>query len=144
MKEINIKFYSVDEKLPEESGYYLVLTGNRNSTLRNVVIIPYSTKHKMFDTCDDLISLWNCINVRYWAEIDNIKTIFKGEKNENKQKNSLLATKQRQGIKNIYIIKILAFLRENYKYIFFTVMVSIFAIWVGETVGKIIAYLIWR
>ena len=60
------------------------------------------------------------------------------------KKNPVLATKQIHGISSINIIRILAFLRENFKYIFFTLMVSIFAIWIGETAGKFIAYLIWN
>lgn len=79
MKEINIKFYSVDEKLPKKSGFYLVLTENNDSTFRDATIVPYSTKHKMFNACDELIPLWNFTNVRYWAEIENIKELFKGE-----------------------------------------------------------------
>lgn len=60
------------------------------------------------------------------------------------KKISVLATKQRHGNNNRFLLQILAFLRENFKYIFFTVMVSIFAIWIGETAGKFIAYLIWN
>lgn len=59
-------------------------------------------------------------------------------------KNPVLAGKQRHGNNNRFLLQILAFLRENFKYIFFTVMVSIFAIWIGETAGKFIAYLIWN
>ena len=60
------------------------------------------------------------------------------------KKNPVLATKQRHGISSINIIRILAFFKEYFKYIFFTLMVSIFAIWIGETAGKFIAYLIWN
>ena len=60
------------------------------------------------------------------------------------KKNSMTATKQVHGINNRFILQILAFFKEYFKYIFFTLMVSIFAIWVGETAGKFIAYLIWN
>ena len=66
------------------------------------------------------------------------------KKMEKTNKNPVLVTKQRHGISSINIIRILAFLREYFKYIFFTLMVSIFAIWIGEMSGKIIAYLIWN
>lgn len=59
------------------------------------------------------------------------------------KKISVLATKQRHGNNNRFLLQILAFLRENFKYIFFTVMVSIFAIWIGEMSGKYIAWIIW-
>lgn len=59
-------------------------------------------------------------------------------------KNSTIAGKQNSGINNKFILQILSFVKLNFKYIFFTVMVSIFAIWVGETAGKFIAYLIWN
>ena len=59
-------------------------------------------------------------------------------------KNSLLATTQKQGIKNINIIKILACFKENFKYIFFTAFISLAAIYIAEISGRIIAYLIWR
>ena len=59
-------------------------------------------------------------------------------------KNSTIAGKQNSGINNKYLLMILACIKENFKYIFFTLMVSIFAIWVGETAGKFIAYLIWN
>lgn len=63
---------------------------------------------------------------------------------KNNKKNSTIARQQNSGISSINIIRILAFFKEYFKYIFFTLMVSIFAIWVGETAGKIIAYLIWN
>ena len=59
-------------------------------------------------------------------------------------KNSTIAGKQNSGINNKYLLMILACIKEYFKYIFFTVMVSIFAIWIGETAGKFIAYLIWN
>lgn len=61
-----------------------------------------------------------------------------------KNKNSTIAGKQNSGIKNILILKILACLQENCKYIFFTILISIISIHIAETVGKFIAYLIWR
>lgn len=59
-------------------------------------------------------------------------------------KNSTIAGQQNSGINNIYILKILACLQENCKYIFFTILVSIISIYISEIIGKFIAYLIWR
>ena len=61
-----------------------------------------------------------------------------------KNKNSTIAGQQNSGINNIYILKILACLQENCKYIFFTILVSIISIYISEIIGKFIAYLIWR
>lgn len=55
-------------------------------------------------------------------------------------KNSLLATTQRQGIKNKTILKILAFLIENVKYIVLGILIAIFSIWIGEVLGRWLAY----
>lgn len=60
-----------------------------------------------------------------------------------KNKNSTIAGQQNSGINNIYILKILACLQENCKYIFFTILVSIISIYISEMIGKFIAYLIW-
>lgn len=61
-----------------------------------------------------------------------------------KNKNSTIAGKQNSGINNKYLLMILACIKENFKYIFFTVIFSLIAIWIGEMSGKIIAYLIWN
>lgn len=61
-----------------------------------------------------------------------------------KNKNSTIARQQNSGINNIHILKILACLQENCKYIFFTVLISIISIHIAEILGKFIAYLIWR
>ena len=62
---------------------------------------------------------------------------------ENNKKNSTIAGKQNSGINNKYLLMILACLRENYKYIFFTAALSILAIYIGEMLGRYIAYIIW-
>lgn len=62
---------------------------------------------------------------------------------ENNKKNSLLATTQKQGISNIFLLQIISCLKLNFKYIFFTILFSLLAIYIGETVGKFIACLIW-
>lgn len=59
------------------------------------------------------------------------------------KKISVLATKQRHGNNNRFLLQILAFLKLNFKYIFFTVIISLIAIWIGEMTGKYIALLIW-
>ena len=60
------------------------------------------------------------------------------------KKNSMTATKQVHGIKNKTILRILACLKENFKYIFFTAFISLAAIYIAEILGRIISYLIWR
>lgn len=61
-----------------------------------------------------------------------------------KNKNSTIAGKQNSGINNKYLLMILACIKENYKYIFFTALISLAIIWIGETAGKFIACLIWN
>ena len=60
------------------------------------------------------------------------------------KKNSVLAIKQKHGNNNRFILQILACLKLNFKYIFFTALISLAIIWLGETAGKFIAYLIWN
>lgn len=55
-------------------------------------------------------------------------------------KNSLLATTQRQGIKNTFILKILACFKENYKYILITIIFSVIGMYIGEQLGRWLAY----
>lgn len=62
---------------------------------------------------------------------------------KNNKKNSMTATKQVHGINNIFLLQIISCLKLNFKYIFFTILFSILAIYIGETVGKFIACLIW-
>ena len=59
------------------------------------------------------------------------------------KKISVLATKQRHGNNNRFLLQILAFLKLNFKYIFFTVIFSLITIWIGEMSGKYIAWIIW-
>lgn len=54
-----------------------------------------------------------------------------------KNKNSTIASKQNSGINNKYLLMILACIKENFKYIFFTVIFSLIAIWIGEMSGKL-------
>ncbi len=58
-------------------------------------------------------------------------------------KNSIVARQQNNGINNINIIRILACLRENYKYIFFAAVFSIVVMRIGEMMGRYIAYIVW-
>lgn len=61
-----------------------------------------------------------------------------------KNKNSTIAGKQNSGINNKYLLMILACIKENFKYIFFTVLISIVAMYTAQMFGKFIAYLIWN
>ena len=56
------------------------------------------------------------------------------------KKNSLLATTQRQGIKNKTILKILACFKENYKYILITIIFSVIGMYIGEQLGRWLTY----
>lgn len=56
------------------------------------------------------------------------------------KKNSVLATKQRYGIKNKTILKILACFKENYKYILITIIFSVIGMYIGEQLGRWLAY----
>lgn len=62
---------------------------------------------------------------------------------ENNKKNSTIAGKQNSGISSINIIKILAFIKLNFKYIFFTALFSIISMCIAEIVGRYIAYIVW-
>lgn len=64
------EWISVDERLPEESGYYLTYNAFGNRT-----ILPYSTRHKRFNC-------WDClkknrvddysINVTHWMPLPEV------------------------------------------------------------------------
>lgn len=56
------------------------------------------------------------------------------------KKYPVIAKKQRHGIKNIYTIRILAFLVENVKYILLGILIAIFSIWIGEVLGRWLSY----
>lgn len=69
MKEVILKFYSTDEKLPEKSGEYLVLEQTDRITTLN-----FSSKHQKFNVFDrftkkevDKLK----IEVKFWAELPN-------------------------------------------------------------------------
>lgn len=76
MKEVRLKFYSVDERLPEKSGKCLTIN---DDLIPHLSILEYSKKHKKFNAGDEEIKPKYAINdVKYWAEIESIKKIFKG------------------------------------------------------------------
>ncbi len=56
-------------------------------------MLPYSVKHKKFNTFDHLLPLWELDNVLYWAEIENIKKYLK-EKNMQENKYKIAVTKR--------------------------------------------------
>lgn len=58
-------------------------------------------------------------------------------------KNPVLAAKQRHEIKHMLLLKILSFIKLNFKYVFFTAALSILAIYIGEMLGRYIAYILW-
>lgn len=58
-------------------------------------------------------------------------------------KNSTIAGKQNSGISSINIIRILAFIKLNFKYIFFTALFSIISMCIAEIIGRYIAYIVW-
>lgn len=62
---------------------------------------------------------------------------------KNNKKNPVLAAKQRHEIKHMLLLQILSFIKLNFKYIFFTALISLAIIWIGEMTGKYIALLIW-
>ena len=62
---------------------------------------------------------------------------------KNNKKNPVLVAKQRHEIKHMLLLKILSFIKLNFKYIFFTAALSILAIYIGEMLGKYIAYILW-
>ena len=58
------EWISVDDELPEESGYYLVFTDIGRS-----VVLPYSKKYQAFNAFDDSYSERNVIPVTHWMPI---------------------------------------------------------------------------
>lgn len=63
MIKVSITFYSPQEKLPEKSECYLVLTkGN------HLNVLSYSKKHKKFNAHDEGDPEY-ALEVKYWAEI---------------------------------------------------------------------------
>ena len=56
------------------------------------------------------------------------------------KKNSLLATTQKQGIQNKYILQILAFLKLNFKYILGTILIFTIFTYFAEWLGRWLAY----
>ena len=55
---------SVNDRLPDKSGNYLVLTTNGNHA-----VLSYSAKHRLFNAFDGLSKKWNkmhTIPVAYW------------------------------------------------------------------------------
>lgn len=79
MKEVTLKLHHIDEKLPEKSGFYLAIIKHDDNTFRDITMLPYSVKHKKFNTFDHLLPLWELDNVKYWAEVEIIKELFKGK-----------------------------------------------------------------
>ncbi|WP_290776107.1 hypothetical protein [Anaerofustis sp.] len=57
-----------------------------------------------------------------------------------KNKNSTIARQQKSGIKNKTILKILACFKENYKYILITIIFSVIGMYIGEQLGRWLAY----
>lgn len=60
----NMKWIPCDERLPEESGYYLTTTDNGN-----VVVLSYSTKHSVWNAFDDLEDTKFSIPVLAWLPL---------------------------------------------------------------------------
>lgn len=81
MKEVTLKFYSVDEKLPTKDGWYLTVAKDKNKevSLCEIIMIPYSVLQERLKYFTKDTTLWDTANVKYWAEIENIKEIFKGK-----------------------------------------------------------------
>lgn len=78
MKEVTLKFYSVDEKLPKKSGKYLTI--DIDDIFFSLFIWEYSKKHKKFNAGDEEIKPKYAIDkVKYWAEIPDLKKILKKE-----------------------------------------------------------------
>ena len=70
------EWISVDERLPEESGYYLTYNEGVTSALE------YSVRHKLFNATDDLpeaFSKKNSITVSHWMPLPEPPKM-KGEK----------------------------------------------------------------
>ena len=60
------EWISVDDRLPEESGYYLVFADiGRNE------VLSYSKKYQAFNTFDDSYSESNVIPVTHWMPLPN-------------------------------------------------------------------------
>ena len=60
------EWISVDDRLPEESGYYLVVADiGRNE------VLSYSKKYQAFNTFDDSYSESNVIPVTHWMPLPN-------------------------------------------------------------------------
>ena len=60
-----------------------------------------------------------------------------------KNKNPVLAGKQRHEIKHMLLLQILSFVKLNFKYIFFTALFSIISMCIAEIIGRYIAYIVW-
>lgn len=56
------------------------------------------------------------------------------------KKNSVLATKQRHGNNNRFILQILAFLKLNFKYILGTILIFTIFTYFAEWLGRWLAY----
>ena len=78
MKKVSLKFFSTDEKLPKKSGKCLTIIDD--DLIFHLSILEYSKKHNKFNAGDEEIQPKYAIDkVKYWAEIESIKEIFKGE-----------------------------------------------------------------
>ena len=65
-KQVEQEWISVDERLPEESGYYLTYHNGVTSALE------YSVRHKLFNAADDLpeaFSKEHSIMVSHWMPL---------------------------------------------------------------------------
>lgn len=69
MIEVKVRFYSVQEKLPEKSGYYVCITDDGN-----IRQFPYSAKFHLFNASDnadlDDAYTWS-IECAYWANLED-------------------------------------------------------------------------
>lgn len=76
MKEVTLKFYSVDERLPKQSGNYLTLYGSKNG-VKSFTEYVFSKKHQAFNVFDvfDEESAKECKveDILYWTELPNLK-----------------------------------------------------------------------
>lgn len=76
MKEVTLKFFSPNEKLPEKSGNYLTLCGSKNG-VKSFIEYIFSKKHQAFNVYDvfdeDSVKECKVENILYWSEVPNLE-----------------------------------------------------------------------
>ena len=80
MIEIKVKFYSVEEKLPEKSGYYICVTNSGR-----IQLFQYSAKFHLFNVSDknnlDKAHALR-INCKYWANLEDFAELRQTNESE--------------------------------------------------------------